>query len=46
MRPIFERGLAKPIIDQVLPLEEVSEAHKRLETEHGRGKIVLALREA
>ncbi|MCF8077787.1 MAG: zinc-binding dehydrogenase [Desulfobacterales bacterium] len=46
MRPIFERGLAKPIVDQVLPLAEVAEAHKRLETEHGRGKIVLSLREA
>ena len=43
MRPLFERGLAKPIVDQVLPLEEVSEAHKRLETEHGRGKVVLAI---
>jgi len=43
MRPLFERGLAKPIVDQVLPLEEVSLAHKRLETEHGRGKVVLAV---
>ncbi len=43
MRPLFERGLAKPLVDQVLPLEKVAEAHRRLETEHGRGKIVLAV---
>jgi NADPH2:quinone reductase len=45
MRPLFERGLAKPIVDRVLPLAEVAEAHKRMETEHGRGKIVLAVGE-
>ena len=43
MRPLFERGLAKPLVDQVIPLSEVAKAHKRLETEHGRGKIVLSM---
>jgi NADPH:quinone reductase len=41
MTPVFERGLARPLIDQVLPLEEVSEAHRRLDSGHGRGKVVL-----
>jgi NADPH:quinone reductase len=41
MRPLFERGQARPLIDQVLPLEEVRRAHERLETGHGRGKILL-----
>ncbi len=41
MRPVFERGLIKPIVDQVLPLEEVATAHQRLDSGHGRGKIVL-----
>jgi NADPH2:quinone reductase len=45
MRPLFERGLVKPIVDRVLPLADVAEAHRRLETEHGRGKIVLAVGE-
>jgi NADPH2:quinone reductase len=43
MRPLFERGVVKPILDQVLPLEKVVDAHRRLETEHGRGKIVLTV---
>ncbi len=41
MRPVFERGLAKPVIDKILPLEEVAKAHERIESHHGLGKIVL-----
>lgn len=41
MRPVLERGLVKPIVDEVLPLEEVVRAHERLDSGHGRGKIVL-----
>ena len=43
MRPLFERGQARPMIDQVLPLEEVRLAHERLDSGHGRGKIVLEI---
>jgi NADPH:quinone reductase len=35
----------RPIIDQVLPLEDAAQAHLRLETGHGQGKIVLSVRE-
>lgn len=41
MRPMLERRLVKPVIDQVLPLEEVRKAHERLDSGHGRGKVVL-----
>ncbi len=41
MRTVFERNLAKPIIDRILPLEEVAKAHERMESHHGLGKIVL-----
>jgi NADPH:quinone reductase len=41
MRPLFERGQARAVIDQVLRLEQVGEAHARLDTGHGRGKVVL-----
>jgi NADPH2:quinone reductase len=41
MRPLFERGLVRPLIDVILPLEEVRKAHERLDSHHGRGKIVL-----
>jgi NADPH:quinone reductase len=34
----------RPIIDQVLPLAEAAQAHRRLETGHGQGKIVLKVR--
>lgn len=46
MRPVFERGQARPIVDQVLSLEEVRRAHERLDSGHGRGKIVLEIGEA
>ena len=45
MREVFERRLAKPVIDKVLPLEEVSKAHERMESHHGLGKIVLRVAE-
>ena len=37
---VAQRAL-RPIIAQVLPLEEAAHAHRRLETRHGHGKIVL-----
>jgi NADPH2:quinone reductase len=43
MTPLFERGLVRPIIDQVLPLSKVREAHERLDSGHGRGKVVLQM---
>jgi NADPH2:quinone reductase len=41
MTPVFERGQAKVIVDAVLPLEDVAKAHERLDSGHGRGKIIL-----
>ncbi len=41
MWPLFERGAARPLIDSVMPFYKVREAHQRLESRHGRGKIVL-----
>ncbi len=45
MREVFERGLAKPVIDKILPMEDVSKAHERMESHHGLGKIVLKVAE-
>jgi NADPH:quinone reductase len=41
MTPLFERKQARPIVEEVLPLADVGKAHERLESGHGRGKIVL-----
>ncbi len=46
MRPLFERGQVQPIIDEILSLDEAEKAHKRLDSGHGRGKIVLRVSEA
>lgn len=42
---LIERGFVEPVLDQVLPLDKVARAHERLETTHGRGKIVLQIAE-
>jgi NADPH2:quinone reductase len=42
---LVSSGALRPIIDQVLPLEEAVQAHRRLESGHGPGKIVLVVRE-
>ncbi|WP_181706026.1 zinc-dependent alcohol dehydrogenase family protein [Chthonobacter rhizosphaerae] len=41
MAPLFERGQARVIVDEVLPLEDVGKAHERLDSGHGRGKVIL-----
>jgi NADPH:quinone reductase len=38
---LAERKQLRPLIDQVLPLDQVVQAHRRLDSGHGRGKIVL-----
>ncbi|HKV05674.1 MAG TPA: zinc-binding dehydrogenase [Candidatus Acidoferrales bacterium] len=38
---LFRRGLLKPVVDCVLPLERAAEAHKRLENREQFGKVVL-----
>jgi NADPH2:quinone reductase len=41
---LVARGALRPIIAQVVPLEAAPEAHRRLETRHGYGKVVLQVR--
>lgn len=38
---LFKRGLLKPVIDTVLPLERAADAHRRLESREQFGKVVL-----
>jgi NADPH2:quinone reductase len=38
---LVDQGRLRPIVDAVLPLEQVGEAHRRLDSGHGRGKVVL-----
>jgi len=44
LHALVARSALRPIIDQVLPLEEAAQAHRRLETRHGEGKIILKVR--
>jgi NADPH2:quinone reductase len=43
MSTLIERGQVRPLVDEVLPLEEVGKAHERLDSGHGRGKVVLTV---
>ena len=38
---VVESGAVTPVIDAVLPLEEIAEAHRRVESGRTRGKIVI-----
>ena len=40
---LVERGVFKPIVDAVLPLQDVGEAHRRLEAREVFGKLVLSI---
>jgi putative PIG3 family NAD(P)H quinone oxidoreductase len=39
--PLFESGRIEPVIDSVLPIDEVVDAHRRMEAGEHFGKIVL-----
>lgn len=43
MRALIDQGKLRPLVTEVLPLDQVSRAHERLDTGHGRGKIVLRI---
>ncbi len=43
---LAERGRVKPLVEEVLDLSRVGEAHERLDSGHGRGKLVLRVAEA
>jgi NADPH:quinone reductase len=40
--PLFARGALAPVVDAVLPMADVQEAHRRMEKNDTFGKIVLA----
>ncbi len=41
--PLLVRGLVRPVIDRVYPLEEVRQAHEQLERDETFGKLVLRI---
>jgi NADPH2:quinone reductase len=41
MSSLLERGQIRPLVGEVLDLNRVGEAHERLDSGHGRGKVVL-----
>lgn len=41
LKELAEAGAFKPVIDQCLPLDEVVKAHKRVDTGHKKGSVVL-----
>lgn len=45
MALLISRGQMKPLVQEVLPLNQVGKAHERLDSGHGRGKIVLRVAE-
>lgn len=40
---LVERGLIQPTVDQVFPLKEAADAHRRMESRQNFGKIVLKI---
>lgn len=40
--PLFDAGKLRPVVDVVLPMAQIAEAHTRMETNQNLGKIVLS----
>jgi NADPH:quinone reductase len=43
VRPLLARGVVRPVIDKVYTMDEVREAHERLESNASFGKVVLMI---
>ena len=43
LMPLFDAGKLRPVVDQIFPLEEAAEAHRRMEDRKQFGKIVLTI---
>ena len=43
IRDRIEAGKLEPVVDSVMPLEQVVDAHKLSESGRARGKIILAV---
>ena len=43
LRDMIEQGEIKPVVDKVYPLEDVVEAHHRVEAEERLGPVVIAV---
>lgn len=41
---LMDAGTLRPVLDSVVPLERLEEAHERSRTHHARGKIAIAVR--
>jgi NADPH:quinone reductase-like Zn-dependent oxidoreductase len=41
--PLLEKGIVKPVVDRVYKMDEVREAHRRMESNANFGKIVLMI---
>jgi NADPH:quinone reductase-like Zn-dependent oxidoreductase len=41
---LIEAGKIRPVIDRILPLESISDAHRYVEAGHAHGKVVLRVR--
>ena len=41
MSLLIQRGQMRPIVDEVLDLSGIGKAHERLDSGHGRGKVIL-----
>lgn len=41
--PLFANGQLRPTVDSILPLRQVAEAHRRMESDQSVGKIVLTV---
>jgi NADPH:quinone reductase-like Zn-dependent oxidoreductase len=41
--PLLDRGVLRPVVDRVLPITEIAEAHRYMEANESFGKIVLRM---
>ena len=41
--PLLARGIIKPVIDSIFPLDKIQDAHRRLESNESFGKVALTI---
>ena len=46
VNPLLARAVVRPVVDRVFPLEQIRDAHDRLESNASFGKVVLTVADA